>query len=98
MKYTLINLSNCYVPDEFLEQMPDESTIIAVLGADLENIEPEIEIISGQPKLVIGCDYEGPVRIPEAAELIEKNVGENYNAIWYVSGRSEGAREIKEGE
>ncbi len=101
MKYTMLDVQEqIYVPEELLEEMPDESTLIASAGADLSDLEPELVTIAGNIFLTIPIGYEGPEPLPGNAIKLDVTYSrENYNAIWYVIGRLPDAKVlVMEGE
>ena len=96
MKYTLIDLDRNYAPDELLDQIPEEVTVVGVLGIDLEHIEDlRITVVNGYPQITLHHSYEG-IKLPSDAVKVDVTYsGENYNAVWYVKGELPRAWEFK---
>ncbi len=96
MRYTLVDLDENCIPDKLLDQIPEEATVVGVLGIDLEHIENlEVTVVNGDPQITLGHFYEG-IELPEAAVKVDITYsGENYNAAWYVKGKLPSAWEFK---
>ena len=80
-----IDLEKNFVPEELLKKVPENATIIAVAGLDLEDLEiVDVEIRDGKVWAPFCC-YVGPDTLPSTAVKLEVTYfRENWNACWYV--------------
>ena len=96
MKYTVVDLLENFIPEGLFEQIPDGSTVVGVMGIDLEYHAVHVILIEGVPQATLDSMYDGLKPLPSDAKKLDVVYsGENYNACWYVEGKMQAAKEVK---
>jgi len=68
------------------DKLPEGACVVAMIGIDLEEIDPEYDKKSG--KFMIPGKMYGDVEAAKTAQLLDIQYGsENYNALFYVTDK-----------